>query len=168
MRKIVAEYGWEIERVRRTSGANDDWYIRRSDGPVRPQNIRYEVPRKTRQEVYARDDWACQLCGAYTGEDQAITTPQCDHKVPAQRGGSSKPLNLQTLCTRCNLKKRQACGACVLPSCTQCPFAYPEHFKDMFVVTVSPDVGRRIRERARVDGMTADAAASVMLNESVT
>jgi hypothetical protein len=57
IRKIVAEYGWEIERYRGNQGANDDWYVRRSDGPVRPARIRREVAPKVRRIIYDRDEW---------------------------------------------------------------------------------------------------------------
>jgi hypothetical protein len=62
IRKIQSEYGWQIDRVRGKKGANDDYYIRRSQGPVRTQQIRREVPPKQRDVVYERDLWRCQIC----------------------------------------------------------------------------------------------------------
>lgn len=153
IRKIVSEYGWHIERRRGSDGANDDWYIRRSDGPVRPQAIRYEVPKATRLLVYERDKWRCQMCGADVSGGQDTTLPQCDHKVPAERGGSSRIDNLQTLCTQCNLKKRQACKHCTLPSCNGCPYAYPEQYAAIEVVPLSPVAAERLGERTRLEGV---------------
>lgn len=153
IRKIVSEYGWDIERRRGTNGANDDWYIRRSEGPIRPQAIRYEVPKATRIQVYERDNWRCTICGADVSDEQKSTRPQCDHKVPAERGGVSRVENLQTLCTQCNLKKRQACKHCNLPSCENCPYAYPERYESIEIVALTSDAANKVRERARQEGV---------------
>jgi 5-methylcytosine-specific restriction endonuclease McrA len=165
IRKIVAEYGWDIERRRGSNGANDDWYIRRSEGPVRPQNIRYEVPKAKREQVYERDKWTCQMCGANVSGDQTVTRPQCDHKVPAARGGSSEPENLQTLCTRCNLKKRQACELCQLPSCDSCPYAYPEQYDSVQVVALSQIAADNLAKYARSNGVPPATIIRRLLEE---
>lgn len=153
LRKIVAEYGWDIERYRGKEGANDDWYVRRSEGPVRPQNIRYEVPAKQRVVIYERDEWKCRMCGAPVDEAQNETRPQCDHKIPANRGGPSEAQNLQTLCTQCNLKKRQACGLCTLPTCLNCPYAFPEKFAETHVVALPKSSADKLMAMARRDGI---------------
>ncbi|WP_083866690.1 MULTISPECIES: HNH endonuclease [Frankia] len=154
IRKIASEYGWEIERFRDKSGANDDWYVRRSEGPIRPQRIRYEVAPKRRLEIYDRDHWKCQICEDSVGRDQNLTLPQCDHKVPAERGGISLPENLQTLCTRCNLKKRQACGSCTLLTCENCPFAFPEKYDDVIILRLPREVAEKIRAAAAIEEKT--------------
>lgn len=165
IRKIVAEYGWYIERFRGKDGANDDWYVRRSDGPVRPQAIRYEVPPGLREIVYKRDNWRCQLCGVPVGAEQGETNPQCDHKIPAQRGGNSKEVNLQTLCTRCNLKKRQSCAACKLPECKSCPFAFPERFDTVVVVRLSRKAAHRIDNIVSRQGITTEVAINEIIEK---
>jgi hypothetical protein len=136
IRKIVSEYGWDIERVRGSDGANDDYYIRRSEGPVRPQRIRKEVAPRVREQVYVRDGWECQICGCDVSREQTANKVQCDHKVPAERGGSSDKSNLQTVCVTCNLKKRQACRTCSLPSCASCEFAFPERLAAVLVLSL--------------------------------
>jgi 5-methylcytosine-specific restriction endonuclease McrA len=153
IRKIESEYGWKIERRRGSNGANDDWYIRRSDGPVRPQAIRYEVPKKTRLTVYERDGWRCRICTADVSDAQDSTRPQCDHKIPADRGGSSKTENLQTLCTLCNLKKRQACKHCTLSSCDGCPYAYPEQYATAQIVALSQAAADKLAAQAEREGI---------------
>ncbi|ADP85114.1 HNH endonuclease [Pseudofrankia inefficax] len=160
IRKIISEYGWEIESRRQSEGANDDWYIRRSDGPVRPQRIRREVPRRSRETVYRRDDWICQICRMKTDPERGSLVPQCDHKIPADRGGDSDEENLQTLCTRCNLKKRQACGGCALASCADCPFAYPEKFDDVLILHLDREHLKRIMTTAYARNVTASAVVS--------
>ncbi len=134
IRKIIDEYGWDIKIWRGSNGPNDDWYERKSDGPVRPQKIRYEVPRKQRLSIYERDKWKCLMRGSSVHPETGEAAPQCDHKVPSTRGGSSKAVNLQTLCIRCNLKKRQACKLCTLTTCDNCPYAFPERFDQTYVV----------------------------------
>jgi 5-methylcytosine-specific restriction enzyme A len=148
IRKIISEYGWQIDTERGRNGANDDWYTRRSDGPVRPQAIRREVPKAKRFEVYERDSWICQLCGCGVSLSQRETMPQCDHKVPAERGGSPNQTNLQTLCTQCNLKKRQSCRTCTLPTCNRCPLACPEQYDQVVVVTLAKDATESLKRDA--------------------
>ncbi|WP_432049634.1 HNH endonuclease [Verrucosispora sp. NA02020] len=106
------------------------------------------------------------MCGTSVSDEQFLTIPQCDHKIPADRGGESKLPNLQTLCTRCNLKKRQACSGCKLASCEGCPFAYPEKFSAVFVVSVSDTAAKQIRELAFREGITPDAAISRLVEKT--
>lgn len=51
-----------------------------------------------RSEIYARDDYTCQNCGA-TGAD---TTLHAHHSTPVSRGGGHDPANLNTLCKSCH------------------------------------------------------------------
>lgn len=153
IRKIVSEYGWQIERERRSTGANDDWYTRRSDGPVRAQRIRKEVSPRARLDIYERDGWKCQMCGCDVGKNQTETQPQCDHKIPTERDGRTIPENLQTLCTRCNLKKRQACHYCSLPSCSNCPYAFPELFATTQPIILSAESAAKLDMLSRQEGV---------------
>lgn len=166
LRKIVAEYGWDIERYRGKNGANDDWYVRRSEGPVRPQNIRYEVSPKRREIIYKRDDWKCRMCGASVQEAQNETRPQCDHKIPANRGGASELPNLQTLCTQCNLKKRQACGLCTLPTCEKCPYAFPERFAQTHVVPLPEASAYKLIRIAEREGIPPAIIIQRLIDEA--
>jgi len=166
IRKIVSEYGWDIERVRGKNGANDDYYIRRSEQSVRPWRIRDEVKPKKRQQIYERDGFRCAMCGADVSDRQLLTLPQCDHKVPAERGGASVDANLQTLCTRCNLKKRQACKHCTLKSCQDCPYAFPENFDHQLILYLSEDAKRRLDRLVEQFGMPPAVIVERLLQES--
>jgi 5-methylcytosine-specific restriction enzyme A len=167
IRKIVAEYGWSIETFRGSNGANDDWYTRRSDGPVRRQQLRREVPPAVRRQVYARDNWTCQICGASVGEGPQQTPPQCDHKVPFTRGGQSGIANLQTICIQCNLKKRQTCRACQLATCQGCPLAYPERLDGIFVLALTPEASVKLRSASVRDGASASALISRLIDDNL-
>ena len=52
----------------------------------------------TRRAVFARDDWACQYCGARS----QLTV---DHVVPRCRGGDSSWENIVASCAPCNRRK---------------------------------------------------------------
>ena len=57
--------------------------------------------------VFDRDGWVCQRCLRVCRRD-GKTTPRmatCDHVVPLSLGGWDDPVNLQTLCLRCNVFK---------------------------------------------------------------
>jgi hypothetical protein len=58
----------------------------------------YDVSKETREEVFARDKWACLKCK--TKDDLSI-----DHIVPLAAGGDNATTNLQTLCKSCNSSK---------------------------------------------------------------
>lgn len=53
-----------------------------------------------RHEVFVRDNFTCQYCGAYG------VKLQCDHVHPISKGGSSTLDNLKTACMACNQSKR--------------------------------------------------------------
>jgi hypothetical protein len=67
----------------------------------KPTNILYKkgvIPVDLRWEVWERDNFTCQHCGA--------RRYLCiDHIYPESRGGQTVLSNLQTLCKRCNAKK---------------------------------------------------------------
>jgi len=56
------------------------------------------IPKKVKEEVLARDNWQCVMCGKK--EDL-----QFDHIIPYSKGGSNTAENLQILCASCNRKK---------------------------------------------------------------
>lgn len=62
---------------------------------------RKALGKKTRFEVFKRDEFTCQYCGRTP--PQAIL--QCDHIVPVASGGSNHEGNLVTSCRDCNLGK---------------------------------------------------------------
>ena len=88
---------------------DDDW-IYSVTYPVRVPRIirllhfdRYlkrKVPL-TRRNVFARDSYTCQYCGAH--RPHAILT--IDHVTPRSRGGRESWDNVVTACARCNHKK---------------------------------------------------------------
>ena len=63
---------------------------------------RTHIPRGLRHEVFKRDNYTCQECGA-TKKDGAKL--HIDHIIPVSQGGTDELDNLQTLCDKCNLNK---------------------------------------------------------------
>ncbi|MGD8758643.1 MAG: HNH endonuclease [Anaerolineales bacterium] len=55
--------------------------------------------RLNKRELFRRDHYTCQYCGASTGR---LTI---DHVVPRHRGGTHSWKNLVTACASCNTKK---------------------------------------------------------------
>jgi len=62
---------------------------------------RKQVSKRTRFEIFKRDAFACQYCGAHP--PTAIL--HVDHIVPVAKGGGNESDNLITSCDRCNLGK---------------------------------------------------------------
>lgn len=99
--KVAAMFGpnWshakldvELQKKRRGGG----WGI-----PPQPIN-RCQTPlwRATRLRIFARDDFTCRYCGQRGGQ------LECDHVLPASRGGPDSDDNLATACKACNRSKR--------------------------------------------------------------
>jgi len=63
-----------------------------------PAKNRPKVSKKSREEVFERDNYRCLHCGT----DQDLTI---DHIRPLSKGGKNKKGNMQTLCKQCNLIK---------------------------------------------------------------
>jgi 5-methylcytosine-specific restriction endonuclease McrA len=63
---------------------------------------RISIPKEVRQYVFQRDRYQCQSCGQTTDECQLTI----DHIIPLFRGGKNDISNLQTLCRRCNQRKK--------------------------------------------------------------
>ena len=58
--------------------------------------------RLTRRNLFLRDNYECQYCGARPGTKGL----SLDHVVPRSRGGNDCWANLVICCRRCNLRKR--------------------------------------------------------------
>jgi len=62
---------------------------------------RKPIPKKLRFEVFKRDKFTCQYCGAKAPD----VILHVDHIVPVAEGGDNDMLNLVTACRDCNLGK---------------------------------------------------------------
>lgn len=62
---------------------------------------RKAVPKKVRFEVFKRDMFTCQYCGAKSPD----VLLELDHVNPVANGGNNDPMNLLTACQSCNSGK---------------------------------------------------------------
>lgn len=62
------------------------------------------IPPKLRHEIFQRDEFICQHCGASPRKDPSVAI-EVDHIVPVSKGGTNEKSNLQTLCNICNAGK---------------------------------------------------------------
>lgn len=65
--------------------------------------------RRTREAVFIRDKYLCQIClkaGKLTAvELHGPNAGVCDHRIPLSQGGPDTMDNLQTICQPCNVVK---------------------------------------------------------------
>jgi 5-methylcytosine-specific restriction enzyme A len=71
-------------------------------GILRKKTRRISIPREVRVFVFNRDRNQCQSCHCIFSEAKL----NVDHIIPIALGGSNDLSNLQTLCRRCNNKKK--------------------------------------------------------------
>lgn len=64
-------------------------------------NKRISIPKKTRFEVFKRDNFTCQYCGRKSPE----VVLEIDHINPVSKGGTNNIMNLVTSCFDCNRGK---------------------------------------------------------------
>jgi 5-methylcytosine-specific restriction endonuclease McrA len=93
--EVLEEYGREIHSVsftiRLPSVVRLLRLVKRPKSPV----------KFSRQNIYARDRYACQYCGRrYPPEELSY-----DHVIPRSRGGKTEWKNIVTSCVQCNRKK---------------------------------------------------------------
>lgn len=62
---------------------------------------RKSISKKTRFEIFKRDDFTCQYCGSHPPS----VILHIDHIVPVKDGGDNQMDNLITSCSSCNLGK---------------------------------------------------------------
>ncbi|MEB3343101.1 HNH endonuclease [Okeania sp.] len=63
---------------------------------------RIKIPLAVRKYVFERDNHNCQSCGKNSTETELTI----DHIIPLARSGTNDMSNLQTLCFKCNQKKK--------------------------------------------------------------
>jgi 5-methylcytosine-specific restriction endonuclease McrA len=68
----------------------------------RLKNKRVAISKAVRFEVFKRDKFTCQYCGAKAPD----VVLECDHLQPVASGGDNDPMNLVTSCHACNNGKR--------------------------------------------------------------
>ncbi|MFX1478488.1 MAG: HNH endonuclease [Promethearchaeota archaeon] len=61
------------------------------------------IPAEVKREVWKRDKGRCVNCG---GKEDV----EYDHIIPFSKGGSNTATNIQILCKRCNLEKKDQIG----------------------------------------------------------
>lgn len=78
--------------------------IERPTRVVRPADEQWD---RLSREVFERDGLVCQRCLRIckTGPGATSGKATCDHVIPLSMGGWTDPVNLQTLCFRCNQHK---------------------------------------------------------------
>lgn len=88
--------GWPDNLIGVSTSAASD-LIKRGVATA-PKPRRRQVSGNVRAMVYARDGLRCVECGV----TERLTI---DHIHPVSKGGTNDPINLQTLCHRCNSRK---------------------------------------------------------------
>lgn len=81
-----------------------DWWDKQQSDFVPGSGKRRKLSPKMRREVFLRDGFKCQECGAHPGKDRLVWL-EVDHIIPVAKGGTDHSSNLQTLCNHCNAGK---------------------------------------------------------------
>ena len=76
-------------------------FVQDNEKKEKTKKNRSVIPPKLRFEVFKRDKFVCQYCGA-CGPDVEL---EIDHIIPVSRGGTDDMKNLKTACRDCNRGK---------------------------------------------------------------
>ena len=68
---------------------------------ARRKTVRTAIPKRVRMEVFKRDGFTCQYCGA----TPPSVVLEIDHVLPIAKGGTNEEMNLVTACEPCNSGK---------------------------------------------------------------
>lgn len=104
---------------------------------AREMGAAYEPVKRV--DLFSRDGWKCQICGASTPRRLMgkvdPRAPEVEHRVPLSKGGAHTYENCQTACRSCNIRKgnRYVVGQMNL-------FPRPAHSRPTFAL--SPKVAR--------------------------
>lgn len=103
-RRCTRKYGHKKNRPRyRKLHGNQSTHRARA----RKAGVSYEPV--SRQRVFDRDGWRCQVCGKATPPTrigtQHANAPELDHRVPLAMGGPHSYANVQCTCRACNHAK---------------------------------------------------------------
>lgn len=79
----------------------DERAVMQNEQPAAPPAARKPIGKKMRFEVFKRDAFSCQYCGAHPPD----SILHVDHIVPVALGGGNEIENLITACAPCNLGK---------------------------------------------------------------
>ena len=86
--------GWLI-KVKKGIYRYDPDYVKKVD--------LFEFTPQQKEEIFKRDNYKCVACGKGIPDGVEICA---DHKAPKDKGGTNNVENGQTLCTACNLLKK--------------------------------------------------------------
>lgn len=92
--------------------------IRSLSAQRRAQKLDPEAENFSRQEIFDRDGWICQLCNNPVDPEapsQSALSASLDHKIPLAKGGKHTRSNSQLAHLVCNQRK----GAQLLPETTR-------------------------------------------------
>jgi hypothetical protein len=107
MREVLIERGWSPEGAEFLLSKRDNpvmaKFLAKLQGtPIKtrlpPSQPKLPIPIELRWQIWERDNFTCQRCGAR----RYLTI---DHIYPERLGGTLAAENLQTLCASCNSQK---------------------------------------------------------------
>jgi hypothetical protein len=87
-----------------TFDASENAYIVNAINEYSSRTSRSKITTKIRYRILNRDKYTCQACGKKPSEDGVKL--HVDHMVPVDMGGLHNDKNLWTLCSDCNLGKK--------------------------------------------------------------
>lgn len=115
LRELRDEEGWPILSHHDDAGLRPGEYILESEPPAK-KDVAFarNISAKLKAEVFDRNGFTCQMCGATPGEIDADTGRKVrlhvGHIVDKSLGGRDELSNLRTLCSSCNQGAKNITG----------------------------------------------------------
>lgn len=107
LRELRDEEGWPIRSHNDDAKLRPGEYVLEIEPPEkRDISFARNISKKLRAEVFDRNGFTCQMCGATPGEIDAETGRKVrlhvGHVVDKSLGGKDELANLRSLCSTCN------------------------------------------------------------------
>lgn len=154
IRELRDEFGFDIE----SKHIGGEWSYRLKSKSPRFSKRRRKYPNsKERENLIKRDGVKCNICGYMPPSEEIKGFLQYDHRKPFNvRNGLTSLENLQLLCSQCNVIKRRACQVCNKETCDNCPYAYPEKFGAIYLITFSKNEKEMLEKDAENVGLNVE------------
>ncbi len=161
IRELKKEFGFEIKQE--GTGKRSKYCL--GSHKYTGERRRKYLSKHERELLVKCEGLECNICGKTACK--VIGNLQIDHRIPFERNGPSTLENSQLLCVECNVMKKRICEHCHKNNCENCAYAYPERYKNSFLLNLSPDLKSKCDKIAYEKNISLDSFIEYLISEKL-